>query len=201
MPFFSIFFHGCGILLWKGEIMKATGIVRRIDELGRVVIPKEIRKTLRLSSGDPLEIFTERDELLFKKYSPIKSIDGYAAQFASGMSEISGHASLVCDTDSIIAIAGGGKEYVGRAVSGELERIMRDRRTVLINASEGGTAIPLIFGDEKSYTAQVITPVTVEGDVIGACVLYSFSQEVRMRETDVKLARMGADLLSRRFSE
>jgi AbrB family transcriptional regulator (stage V sporulation protein T) len=181
--------------------MKATGIVRRIDELGRVVIPKEIRKTLRLSSGDPLEIFTERDELLFKKYSPIKSIDGFASQFAEGLSEISGHVAVVCDTDSVISTAGGGKEIMGRRISPELEQIIRDRRTVVVNTLEGGNAVQLTVEDEKLYVAQVISPVIVEGDVIGACILYSYSNEVRMRETDLKLAKMGADLLARRFSE
>lgn len=181
--------------------MKATGIVRRIDELGRVVIPKEIRRTLRLCSGDPLEIFTERDELLFKKYSPIKSIDGFAAQFASGMSEASGHSAIVCDTDGVVAVAGASRDYAGKPISAELERIMRDRRTVIINAVEGGAVIALAAGEERAYTAQVISPVTVEGDVIGACVLFSLAADARMRETDVKLARMGADLLSRRFSE
>ena len=181
--------------------MKATGIVRRIDELGRVVIPKEIRKTLRLSSGDPLEIFTERDELLFKKYSPIRSIDGFARQFAEGLCEISGHSSAVCDTDSVIATAGGGKELVGRRVSVGLERIMRERKAVVINVAEGGVAIPIVADEECGCLSQVIVPVTVDGDVIGACVLFSANEEVRMRETDIKLAKMGADLLSRRFSE
>jgi len=181
--------------------MKATGIVRRIDELGRVVIPKEIRKTLRLSSGDPLEIFTDRDELLFKKYSPIKSLDGFAKSFAEGMYEVSGHSAAVCDTDGVIAVAGSGKELSGRRISTELERIMRERRVLLINVSEGGTAVAITAEQERAAAAQVIAPIVVGGDCIGACVMFSFKEDVRMRETDVKLARMGAELLARHFAE
>ena len=180
--------------------MKATGIVRRIDELGRVVIPKEIRKTLRLSSGDPLEIYTDKDELLFKKYSPIRSIDGFADEFSAAMHDISGHGAAVCDTDAIVACHGG-KEFTGKRVSSELERIMRDRRAIFINAADGGSPLNLTQDGEKTVTAQVIAPVIDSGDCIGACVLFSFEEGARMRETDVKLAKMGADLLARRFAE
>ena len=181
--------------------MKATGIVRRIDELGRVVIPKEIRKTLRLSSGDPIEIYTERDELLLKKYSPIRSIDGFAEQFSAAMHEISGHISAVCDTDRVIACHGGGREFAGKRISPQIERVMRDRRAIIINEADGGTPFNLTADGEKKFTAQVIAPVVSNGDCIGVCVLLSFEEGARMRETDVKLAKMGADLLARRFSE
>ncbi len=179
--------------------MKATGIVRRIDELGRVVIPKEIRKTLRLSSGDPLEIFTDRDELLFKKYSPIKSIDGFAQNFSAALCEISGHIAVVCDTDTVVATSGGAKDLMGKDISVELERVMRDRRSVLINTVEDGSVVAVCADDKKEYTAQVISPVVVGGDCIGACILLSNLSDARMRETDVKLAKMGADLLARHF--
>ncbi|MBP5308041.1 MAG: AbrB/MazE/SpoVT family DNA-binding domain-containing protein [Clostridia bacterium] len=180
--------------------MKATGIVRRIDELGRVVIPKEIRKTLRLSSGDPLEIYTDRDELLFRKYSPIRSIDGFAEEFSAALREISGYSAAVCDTDFVVACHGA-KEFTGKPVSAETERVMRERRTMIINATEGGSPLNLTSDAQKPFSAEVIAPVIVNGDCIGACVLFSFDEGVRMRETDVKLAKMSAELLSRRFAE
>ena len=97
--------------------MKATGIVRRIDELGRVVIPKEIRSTLRLKSGDPLEIFTDRDELMLKKYSPIASLEKFSEGTAKSLSELSGHLAIVCDTDEVLHASGSGKrEVAGKAV-------------------------------------------------------------------------------------
>ena len=86
--------------------MKATGIVRRIDELGRVVIPKEIRSTLRLKSGDPLEIFTDRDELMLKKYSPIASLEKFSEGTAKSLSDLSGHVAVICDTDGVLHASG-----------------------------------------------------------------------------------------------
>ncbi len=181
--------------------MKATGIVRRIDDLGRVVIPKEIRKTLRLSSGDPLEIFTECDELLLKKYSPIKSLDGFAKRFAECLASAGGCAAAVCDTDSVIACSGGGREMAGKRISKDLERVMRNGRVLVVNVLEGGTAVSLTNEEEKPCLSQVIAPVSVDGDCIGACILFSFDEQSRMRETDVKIAKLGAELLARSFCE
>ena len=87
--------------------MKATGIVRRIDDLGRVVIPKEIRRTLRIREGDPLEIYTEKDgEVIFKKYSPMGDLTEFAAQICESMGKNTGHIAAVCDRDAIIAVYG-----------------------------------------------------------------------------------------------
>ena len=109
--------------------MKATGIVRRIDDLGRVVIPKELRRTMRLREGAPLEIFTEKDgELIFKKYSPIGELGEFAADLCDSLRRAADATAAVCDRDSVIAVAGGvRKELMGKSVSSELERIM-DRR-------------------------------------------------------------------------
>ena len=181
--------------------MKATGIVRRIDELGRVVIPKEIRRTLRLSSGDPLEIYTDKDELLFKKYSPIRSIDGFAGEFASALSEISGYVAAVCDTDTVVAVSGGAKELIGKRISAETERIMRERRAFLANSADGERPAGIAAENPVSCTSQVIAPVVSSGDCLGACVLFSTENGARMRESDLKLAMMSADLMARRFSE
>src|SRR5690606_11016659 len=87
--------------------MKATGIVRRIDDLGRVVIPKEIRRTLRIREGDPLEIFVDRDgEVILKKYSPIGELGDFAKEYAESLHESTGHITMICDRDTIIAVAG-----------------------------------------------------------------------------------------------
>ncbi len=98
--------------------MKATGIVRRIDDLGRVVIPKEIRRTLRIREGDPLEIYTATDgEVIFKKYSPVGELSAFAAQYADVIARISGMPTLICDTDHVIAAAGVSKREVFQSVS------------------------------------------------------------------------------------
>ena len=102
--------------------MKATGIVRRIDDLGRVVIPKEIRRTLRIRESDPLEIFTDREgEIILKKYSPIGEMTTFAKQYAESLSQVSGHIAMIADRDFIISAAGGMKNAVGKSVSLELE--------------------------------------------------------------------------------
>ena len=87
--------------------MKATGIVRRIDDLGRIVIPKEIRRTLRIKEGDPLEIFTDRQgEVIFKKYSPISELQSFAAEYAETLQRTSSMPVFICDRDEIIAVSG-----------------------------------------------------------------------------------------------
>ena len=103
--------------------MKATGVVRRIDDLGRVVIPKEIRKTLRIKEGEPLEIFTDREgQVILKKYSPIGELSEFASGYAETLSKTTGHIACITDKDSVIAVSGGArKEYLEQSISKELE--------------------------------------------------------------------------------
>ncbi|WGI63321.1 stage V sporulation T C-terminal domain-containing protein [Escherichia coli] len=113
--------------------MKATGIVRRIDDLGRVVIPKEIRRTLRIREGDPLEIFVDRDgEVILKKYSPISELGDFAKEYADALFDSLGHSILICDRDTYIAVSGSSKkEYLNKSISDLLERTMDQRNSVL----------------------------------------------------------------------
>lgn len=112
--------------------MKATGIVRRIDDLGRVVIPKEIRRTLRIRESDPLEIFTDREgEIILKKYSPIGEMATFAKQYAESLAQVSGHTAMIADRDQFIAVSGGYKQFVGRPISKELEEKLDNRESVL----------------------------------------------------------------------
>ena len=112
--------------------MKATGIVRRIDDLGRVVIPKEIRRTMRIREGDPLEIYTDTDgQVIFKKYSPMGELSEFAAQICDALHKTTGGIAAVCDRDAVIAVAGGGKrELLDRRISRELEELMSTRGAV-----------------------------------------------------------------------
>lgn len=149
--------------------MKATGIVRRIDDLGRVVIPKEIRRTMRIREGDPLEIFTDKDgELIFKKYSPIGELGDFAAQICDSLRKSTDFITAVCDRDSIIAIAGGGKrELLNKHISPQLSSVMDGRA---LYRHSGGSAIP-VCGEDERYCVSVAAPVIAEGDVMG-CVLF-----------------------------
>lgn len=180
--------------------MKATGIVRRIDELGRVVIPKEIRRTLRIREGDPLELFTDRDELMLKKYSPIASIERFAEGTAKSLGEQSGYLAAICDTDAVLSASGQGKKLVaGKPVSDKMTEIMNSRRSYLANRAEGGEIVPVVAEGETGVTAQVIVPVVSGGDCLGAVVLLSQAEGVVMEASAVKLARLTAEIIANQF--
>ena len=118
--------------------MKATGIVRRIDDLGRIVIPKEIRRTLRIRESDPLEIFTDREgEIILKKYSPIGEMTTFARQYAESLSQVSGHAALIADRDQFIAVSGGYKQFLGKSISKKLEEKITERETIIVYSRNG----------------------------------------------------------------
>ena len=148
--------------------MKATGIVRRIDDLGRVVIPKEIRRTMRIREGDPLEIYTDRDgEVIFKKYSPIGELHAFASEYAETLQKTASMPIFICDRDAIITVAGASKrEYVDRKISHALEAII-DGRGLYIREN-GKEAIPIT--DDSSHYVSCAMPILAEGDIIG-CIM------------------------------
>ncbi len=180
--------------------MKATGIVRRIDELGRVVIPKEIRRTLRIKEGDPLEIFTDRDELMLKKYSPIATLERFSKATARSLNDLSGKIAVICDTDGILHAYGEGKKDLdGKRLSEDMERILRERRSYVANAVEGGDVLPLTADREEGVTAQVIVPIVSNGDCLGAVAVLSKDDGARIENADVNLTRLTADILANQF--
>ncbi|MBO5277672.1 MAG: AbrB/MazE/SpoVT family DNA-binding domain-containing protein [Clostridia bacterium] len=180
--------------------MKATGIVRRIDELGRVVIPKEIRRTLRIKEGDPLEIFTDRDELMLKKYSPIATLEKFSKATARSLNDLSGKLAVICDTDGVLHAFGDGKrEFEGKGLSEDMDRILRERRSYIANASEGGDILPITNIGEEYATAQVIVPIVSGGDCLGAVAILSKEEGARMGANEMNLARLTADILAHQF--
>ncbi|MEW6724235.1 MAG: stage V sporulation protein T [Bacillota bacterium] len=187
--------------------MKATGIVRRIDDLGRVVIPKEIRRTLRIREGDPLEIFVDRDgEVILKKYSPIGELGDFAKEYADSLYEATGHIALIADRDQIIAVAGGPKkEFLEKRISPAVERIMEDRKSVIMNCQgEGKYCSECLLdqeGDDCKYTAEVIAPIIAGGDPIGAVILCSRETGVSMGELELKLAETAAGFLAKQMEQ
>ncbi|MDM5296659.1 stage V sporulation protein T [Bacillus pumilus] len=176
--------------------MKATGIVRRIDDLGRVVIPKEIRRTLRIREGDPLEIFVDRDgEVILKKYSPISELGDFAKEYADALFDSLGHSVLICDRDTYIAVSGSSKkEYLNKSISDLLERTMDQRNSVL---EESKKEIQIVDGIDDDVSAYTIAPIVANGDPIGAVVL--FSKERSMGEVEHKAAETAAGFLARQM--
>ena len=179
--------------------MKATGIVRRIDELGRVVIPKEIRRTLRIKEGDPLEIFTDRDELMLKKYSPIATLEKFSEATAKTLNDLSGYLVVLCDTDETLSVCGEGKRGVGRHLSREMDKILKDWRSYLANRGEGGDILPVTEEDAGNYYAELIVPIVANGDCLGAVVLLSVRDGEKIETSAIKLAQLTAEMLANQF--
>jgi AbrB family transcriptional regulator (stage V sporulation protein T) len=178
--------------------MKATGIVRRIDDLGRVVIPKEIRRTLRIREGDPLEIFVDRDgEVILKKYSPISELGDFAKEYAEALFDSLGNPVLICDRDAYIAVAGGSKkDYLNKNISTLVEKTMEDRNSVLMNNQEN---LSLYEGSEETISAYTIGPIIANGDPIGAVII--FSKEGSLGEVEHKAVETAAGFLARQMEQ
>ena len=183
--------------------MKATGIVRRIDDLGRVVIPKEIRRTMRIREGDPLEIYTDREgEVIFKKYSPIGELSAFAAQYAETLYKTCGMTVLITDRDAVIAVAGASrKEYAERPLSEEVEKLM-----------EGRGVYTWREGSEKVYPTReagngfvsCAVPIVSEGDVVGCVISLGDGEGGKNREAmggdvEIKLVQTAAGFLGRQM--
>ena len=180
--------------------MKATGIVRRIDDLGRVVIPKEIRRTLRIREGDPLEIFTDREGgIILKKYSPINELTDFSREYAESLQDVIGHIILISDKDAFISVSGTNKEdYEDRKVSARLDEIMEGRKSVLLGISD--KVIPLHKDDSLSgYKYQVIAPIIAKGDAIGSVIILSKDEEIG--ELELKLAETAATFLGKQMEQ
>jgi AbrB family transcriptional regulator, stage V sporulation protein T len=176
--------------------MKATGIVRRIDDLGRVVIPKEIRRTLRIREGDPLEIFVDRDgEVILKKYSPISELSDFAKEYAEALYDSLGNPVLICDRDTYIAVAGGSKkDYLNKSISELVEKTMEDRGSVIMNQPG---EISLVDGNTEESTAYTIGPIIANGDPIGAVIIYA--KEGNLGDVEHKAVETAASFLARQM--
>ena len=178
--------------------MKATGIVRRIDDLGRVVIPKEIRRTMRIREGDPLEIYTEKDgELIFKKYSPVGELSTFAGQICDSLHKVTEQTAIVCDRDNVIAAAGGKRrELLEKPVSLALERLMEQRGFYCLE--RGADPMPVMEGGTDPVLS-VAAPILAEGDVLGCVAFVSSRTAPPPGEVEAKLAQTAAGFLGRQM--
>ena len=177
--------------------MKATGIVRRIDDLGRVVIPKEIRKTLRLRDGDALEIFTDiNGEVIFKKYSPIGELSVFAAQYADAMNKTAGMPILISDNDRIVASSGVSKrEVFEKPISAKIEELLELRRSY--SSLESEESVFPIEGSERR--ASIVYPIIAAGDAVGSVIVLDDGKQPG--ETELKLTGVAASFLGKQMEE
>ncbi len=179
--------------------MKATGIVRRIDDLGRIVVPKEIRRVMRIREGDPLEIFTGKDgEIVLKKYSPMGELSLFAQQYVDAISQSLNLPVAVADRDSIIAVAGmPKKELVGKSIHKELEDVINDRQAIV--AKKGDTKYINITVDDTEYEGEVVQTIISEGDAIGAVIVLNKDMKKNMGEVEQKVAVIAANFLGKQM--
>jgi len=180
--------------------MKATGIVRRIDDLGRVVIPKEIRRTLRIREGDPLEIFVDRDgEVILKKYSPIGELGDFAKEYAESLHESTGHITIISDRDTVIALAGASKkEYLEKPIGSLLETCMENRKIV---TQSGGGSFEVLRDNGEQFSSFVAAPIVAGGDPIGTVVLLSKEEGTAMGEMESKMVETAAGFLAKQMEQ
>ena len=178
--------------------MKATGIVRRVDDLGRIVIPKEIRRTLRIREGDPLEIYTEKDGgVIFRKYSPMGDLQEFASQMCEAIGGATGRIAAIADRDSIIALAGAPKrDLVDKPNSSELERLMEQRKHYRYQA--GDTVIRASENSDK-YHLGVASPILSQGDLMGCVMLLLEEHDAPLSESDQILAQTAAGFLGKQM--
>lgn len=181
--------------------MKATGIVRRIDDLGRIVVPKEIRRTLRIREGDPLEIYTDREgEIILKKYSPIGELSTFAKIYADSLSQTTGCTVCITDRDRIIAASGSSKkEFVEKQISKELDKLIEDRENLMALNDE--KRFIKISENDVEYSGEVIAPIINQGDAIGAVVLLAKTDKDKIGDIELKLAMTASDFLGRQMEQ
>lgn len=170
--------------------MKATGIVRRIDDLGRVVIPKEIRRTLRIKEGTPLEIFTDKEgEVILKKYSPIGELSVFAKEYAESLAQTTGMIACITDHDQVVAASGqGSRELMGKAISKELDRVITEREMKCYHTGER-KILPLVENQKESSSELIVQPIICSGDAIGSVALVGKSAGERFGNSEQMLVK------------
>ena len=174
--------------------MKATGIVRRIDELGRIVIPKEIRRVLRIREGDPIEIFTESDAVVLKKYARIRELGDYAEVYCQALTGALGFSAAVTDTETVLFSAGSMKKQLLKAVLSDVfvDR-MRARQPIL--APEG---FALLAGETPPLRLAAV-PMTSAGDVLGSVLIASDDARLKLTETELSILKTAALYLGKQL--
>ena len=176
---------------------KATGIVRRIDDLGRVVIPKELRRTLKIRNGDPLEIYVDRTgQIMLKKYSPINELGQFAQEYAESLNEALGHMAIITDKDSVVALAGKNiKDLVNQTISANVEEILENKKVEVFT-----TPLSITEDQKSTFESAVIAPIISEGTAIGSVIIAS-KEKVQMSSLEAKLAETAAGFLARQMEQ
>lgn len=176
--------------------MKTTGIIRRIDDLGRIVIPKEIRKTMRIKNGESLEIYLDDDSIILKKYSPIESLETIASKYVETFNKVLKHTVIVTDKDKVIAVAGNlKKKYEGKEISDFVDRGIERRETF---AERQKKEFEIIKGVEE-FGYYSFSSIVSNSDTLGSVIIVS--TEIPILDSEEKMASILANLLGNSFVE
>ena len=181
--------------------MKATGIVRKVDELGRVVLPKEIRRTMSIKKGDYIEIYIDKNQLILKKYSPEIDLTFIGTEFCKSLVNITRKQVFLCDTESVVFSSVNIEDsYVQKEISNKLKEVIKDKKSLLINVKEGSKIIPLIDGQEENFENQIIIPIVVKNEGVGAIILADANPYEKFTREEINLLKLGAEFLSRKIN-
>jgi AbrB family transcriptional regulator (stage V sporulation protein T) len=187
--------------------MNATGIIRRIDVLGRVVIPKEIRKILRIREGDPLEIFVDQEMgVILKKYSPMGNLYEIAKEYTDALNQSTGHIACIADREMIIAVSGAPQnDFLTKSLCRAAEKILDSRKAMIIpkpGEHKFCEGCPINNGlGVCNFKAHVVAPIVSEGDLIGAVILSGKEPETVMGEMEIKIAETTAGFLAKQMEQ
>ena len=176
--------------------MKSTGVVRRVDDLGRIVIPKEIRRTLRIRDGESLEIFVDKEMIALKKFSKMMDLDEVAKQLVDIMNSVINKNVFITDRDKFIAGSGSmRKKYLNKNISKFLENIMRERKSIIEQNNHGIELIDL----ENENLSYIILPIIMNGDAIGLVIVLSDKNDISL--SDEKIATVVSQFLGKHIEE
>lgn len=180
--------------------MKATGIVRRIDDLGRIVVPKEIRRIMRIREGDPLEIYTNREgEIMLKKYSHLGDLSEFAASYAESLAQTTGNLVCITDRDYVVAAAGPKKkEFEGKPLDTNMTELIDGRKTLLASRKDNNL-VKITADDERECNAEAITTIICSGDTIGSVIICGKEEDKWQPDSMRQLILTAAGFLGRQL--
>jgi AbrB family transcriptional regulator (stage V sporulation protein T) len=178
--------------------MKATGIIRRIDDLGRIVIPKELRRTYKMKEGDPVEIFTnDGGELILKKFSPINDISSFSNAYAEALNFTVRQTVLICDTDTVISASGNNKkDYLKCTLHSDIQRALIGRKNILHSKRDSPKLFAVKQDEAVNFYSQIIVPILVKGDAYGAVIMLSYDPGYTLGQNELNLCITAASFFA-----
>ena len=176
--------------------MKDTGVVRRVDDLGRIVIPKEIRKTAKIKTGDAIEFYVSDASVILKKYSPIEKSVENVMTLVNSVREVLEKECLITDLDNVVACSENLTNLLQKPLTEKFIEIIKDKKSVVLNKKDDAEFFAIVKAQDLNEESRIIVPIICKEEVLGAIVILSFDKEDNKLFNEVNLARLCATLLS-----